>query len=91
MSVVYGTLQAQPETDEMLASPTQPAPAPVKIMMNKPKLDLQEKLSDSIRWAIPPVLGIVAFIALWALIAQSTAIPAHAGSQGRLICRMDSR
>lgn len=72
MSVVYGTLQAQPETDEMLASPTQPAPAPVKIMMNKPKFDLQEKLSDSIRWAIPPVLGIVAFIALWALIAQST-------------------
>lgn len=70
MSAVYGTLQAQPQAEELLVPPTQHVP--VKIMMNKPKFELQEKLSDGLRWAIPPVLGILAFIALWALVAQGT-------------------
>nr|WP_223247437.1 nitrate ABC transporter permease [Sulfuriferula sp. AH1] len=40
--------------------------------MSKAKFDLKGKLGDFLRWVIPPVLGIVAFIALWALIARET-------------------
>jgi nitrate/nitrite transport system permease protein len=69
MSAVYETVQAQPEVVTVVA-PAQPVP--VKTIMNKPKFELKEKLTDALRWLIPPVLGILAFIALWALVAQET-------------------
>jgi len=69
MSAVYETVQAQPEV-ETVVPPAQPVP--VKTTMNKPKFELQEKLADGLRWIIPPMLGILAFIALWALVAQET-------------------
>lgn len=69
MSAVYETVQAQPEV-KVVVPPAQPVP--VKTIMNKPKFELKEKLADALRWVIPPVLGILAFIALWALVAQET-------------------
>ncbi|BBO99595.1 nitrate ABC transporter, permease protein [Sulfuriferula nivalis] len=69
MSAVYETVQAQPDV-KVVAPPAQPVP--VKTTMNKPKFELKEKLADALRWVIPPVLGILAFIALWALVAQET-------------------
>jgi nitrate/nitrite transport system permease protein len=70
MSAVYGTLASQPNTEAVNVPPTQSES--VKTKMNIPKSALQEKIADGFRWFIPPVLGIMAFIALWALIAQST-------------------
>lgn len=71
MSAVYEeTLQSGSTTEPQATAVMQPEP--VKITMAKPKFDLKEKLGEFLRWAIPPVLGIVAFIALWALIARET-------------------
>ncbi len=70
MSAVYETLQPGSTVETPEAAVTQPEPA--KIIMAKPKLDIKEKLGDFARWVIPPVLGIIAFIGLWAFIAQET-------------------
>ncbi len=70
MSAVYETLS----TGSSAVTPTEDVtqPEPVKIIINKPKFELKEKLGDFARWIIPPVIGLVAFIALWAFIAQET-------------------
>lgn len=69
MSAVYESVQVQPEA-KAVVSPAQSVP--VKKIMNKSKFISKEKLADIARWIIPPVLGILAFIALWALVAQET-------------------
>ncbi len=68
MSAIYGTLPSDASAEAPAVVTPQPQPA--KTAMSK--FDVKAKLGDFLRWVIPPVLGIVAFIALWALIARET-------------------
>lgn len=70
MSAIYGTLP--PDAGAETPAAVTPQPQAAKTAMRKTKFDLKATLGDFLRWVIPPVLGIVAFIALWALIARET-------------------
>lgn len=73
MSAVYGTLQPTPDADNATSAPTIAEAAAALPVTAKPAFNIIGKLGAVMRWLIPPVLGLVVFVGIWALIAQETA------------------
>lgn len=70
MSAVYVAVLNNAAVTETIAPPAQPSlPEPT---MTQAAFNPREKLGALMRWLIPPVLGLAAFIGIWALIAQQT-------------------
>ena len=74
MSAVYTTLQHIPPANDadLTNASTEVAEPAVKPADPRPRFQLKEKLGAVLRVLIPPLLGIAAFLGIWALIAQET-------------------
>lgn len=73
MSAVYPLQQVAPSNDATMTDTiSDVADPPVKPATVKAGFNLKEKLGTVLRILIPPLLGIAAFIGVWALVAQET-------------------
>ncbi|MES2407298.1 MAG: nitrate ABC transporter permease [Pseudomonadota bacterium] len=73
MSAVYPLQQVSPSNDADMTDTVAEAVDPiVKQAQPKAGFNLSEKLGTVLRLLVPPLLGIAAFIGVWALVAQET-------------------
>lgn len=73
MSAVYPLQQVSPSNDANMTDTVAEAVDPiVKQAQPRAGFNLSEKLGAVLRLLVPPLLGIAAFIGVWALVAQET-------------------